>query len=77
MKTKTGDTASKQDSAFKKEYDAETPSPSGLEDLGFPLSSRRGSPEDLDNVFKKITTSADAAAASTGKPGRDFTPAEG
>ena len=69
-----GGTTSEQDSAFKKEDNAETPSPSGLEkpDLGFPLSSKRGATEGLDNASKKETTSTDAAAASIGKPSRDF-----
>ncbi|EMS56416.1 Protein ZINC INDUCED FACILITATOR-LIKE 1 [Triticum urartu] len=73
-RAKTGDNASKQDGAFKKEYDAETPSPSGPEEpgLGFPLSSKRGATEGLDNASKEETTSADAVVASIGKPSRDF-----
>ena len=73
-KTKTEDTVSEQDGAFKKEHDTETPSPSGPEkpDLGFPLSSKRGSAESLDSASNKETTSTDAAAASFGKPSKDF-----
>ena len=69
-----GDTVSSQDNAFKKEDDTGTPSLSGPgeSDLGFPLSSKRGAAEGLDNASKKETTSADAAAASIGKPSRDF-----
>uniref|UniRef100_A0A8R7PRI3 Uncharacterized protein n=1 Tax=Triticum urartu TaxID=4572 RepID=A0A8R7PRI3_TRIUA len=52
--TKTGDTSSEQDGAFK-EDDVETPSPSDPEepDLGFPLSSKRGAAEGLNNASKK------------------------
>jgi hypothetical protein len=55
IRTSTGDTASKQNSAFKKENDVETPSPSGLgqPDLGFPLSSKRGAAEGLGSASKK------------------------
>ncbi|XP_073354656.1 uncharacterized protein [Aegilops tauschii subsp. strangulata] len=76
---KTGNTASKQDGAFKKEYDAETPSPSSPEepDLGFPLRLKRGVAEGLDNASKEETTSAYAAVASIGKPSRDFSLARG
>ena len=63
---------SEQDDAFKKEDDVEMPSPSDPEepDLGFPLSSKRVPAEGLDSASKKETTSADAAAASIGKPSR-------
>ena len=73
-RTKIGDTASEQDSAFKKEDHAETSSPSGPEepDLEFPLSSKRGAITGLDSASKKETTSADAFAANIGKPSRDF-----
>ena len=55
MRAKTGDTASKQDSAFKKENDVEAPSLSspGDPDLGFPLSSKRGTTKGLDSASKR------------------------
>ena len=58
------DTMSSQDSAFKKEDDVRTPSlpgPGEL-DLGFPLSSKRGTTEGLGNVSKKKMTPTDAAS---------------
>ena len=73
----TEDTTSNQDDTFMKGDDIGTPPPSGLENRtkGFPRCSKEDRSKGHGNAFKKEAASADVAAASTGKPSKDFVPA--